>query len=363
MRNVAVVVAAVVVAVSMNIVCVALLFGGLEGFLRIHAAAHAPAPLRVPAVPPIMSEGDDIPPSLIERAKIRHGLLTMPKEWEHREIGRGDGYVKEMWHGVLQVYNGEGMRRLEPFPPKQEGVFRVMVLGDSITYGAGVAEEWTYPALLTKRFAPKVEFLNLGISGYQSEDILRLLKKYLPILKPDLVFYGVCHNDFLPSGRGQYSDRAAYSVPLPEAVSQFFMRNTLAGPFIAEIYDGGLRYLHLRKDFVTDILTDFESYQTRFARDVADMNRVIIDSGLPPMLAMVFDQYPSYGKDLYRITKIAEKALLDAGAHVILMEDYYRRYDSAGFYVSPWEGHPDERAFFVWAGMIETELRQSGRVP
>jgi len=48
-----------------------------------------------------------------------------------------------------------------------------------------------------------VEVINLGAPGLQSEDVLQVLKKFHPVLKPDLVVYGICLNDFLESMQGQ----------------------------------------------------------------------------------------------------------------------------------------------------------------
>ena len=73
-----------------------------------------------------------------------------------------------------------------PFPPKQQGVQRVVVVGDSLTYGAGIAEQHTYSAILQRLLEQRldVEVLNLGISGYQTTDVLNLLQEYVPRLQP-----------------------------------------------------------------------------------------------------------------------------------------------------------------------------------
>jgi len=201
----------------------------------------------------------------------------------------------------------------------------------------------------------RIELLNLGADGLQSEDVLRVIKKYLTVLKPDLVIYAVCINDFLPSGRGQYD--YYYPFPLPEVLKNFFVQNTRTGAFLNEQYDGALRRLHLRRDFFDDVLSDLEGYQRRFASDVAEMNRTIRSAGLPSLVAIVLDQYPSYGDRGYRMAKIAESALTRAGAQVIEIEDYYRRYHGQAMNISRWEGHPNEVANYIWASMLGKELR------
>ena len=92
-------------------------------------------------------------------------------------------------------------------------------------------------------------------------------------------------------------------------------------------------------------------------RDVADMNKLVRATGLPPMVAIVVDQYPDYRGRGYQIAKIAESALAQAGAVVIPTENYYRRYHARAMAISRWEGHPNEVANYIWASMIGQELR------
>jgi hypothetical protein len=70
-------------------------------------------------------------------------MLTIPEEWKRRPEQVHGAWVAYTWHGKLHVYNGDLMRLIGRFPPRKEGTFRVMVLGDSLTYGHGIAEEDT----------------------------------------------------------------------------------------------------------------------------------------------------------------------------------------------------------------------------
>jgi lysophospholipase L1-like esterase len=283
----------------------------------------------------------------------------MPESWK-RTATEVNGSVRlNYWHGVLHIYNQDGMRWATPFPIKRDNIYRVMVVGDSLTYGDGLAEEWRFSNLLDRWMKQKfeVEFINLGVDGAQSEDILNIINKYLPVLKPDLVIYGVCVNDFLPSGRGESDVPLAYPFPFPTGAKDFLLRETLTGAFLSENYDGALRRLNLRgESFVEDILKGFNGNRQRFARDVAEMTRIVHAAGLPPLIAMVLVQYPDYGDGVYQMAKIAESALRQAGAVVIPTEDYFRRFNGQPMNISRWEGHPNEVANYIWASMIAKEL-------
>ena len=148
-----------------------------------------------------------------------------------------------------------------------------------------------------------------------------------------------------------------YAFPLPEKIQQFFLNDTRTGVFLSELYDRALRTLHLRRDFISDILGGFGGYEPRFRRDVAEMNSFVQGAGLPPVIAMVVDQFPSYGGVHYRISRVAENAFKDAYIDFIPTEDFYRHYHGQPLHVSAWDGHPNEVANFIWATMFMKKLR------
>jgi lysophospholipase L1-like esterase len=281
-------------------------------------------------------------------AEVLHAL-AIPREREKRNVRIAGADYAYYWHGHLHVHNRDSMRVQGDFPPRRPGTFRIIVLGDSLTYGYGIAEQDTYPrvleALLSDTF--RIEVLNLGVSGAQSEDMYKTLEQKQPVLQPDLVIYGMCLNDFLPSRVGEYASNRAYQVPLPH--KEHFIKKTLTGKLLEQRYDALLMRWGLRADFLTDIWRDFNGYQTRFAQDVKAMNAFVRQRGLPPIVAMVLDQYPSNTRQRREIVLAAEKHLAAAGIRVV-PSDYIRRNDGRkDWKVSPWEGHPNEKANKVFA--------------
>ena len=340
------------------IVSIAFCFAGLELFLWVEARTAGPEailPAKAALAPP-KEEVASVPGDLVAAAEARHRFLTMPDEWKQTPVDVPGAASAYRWHGALHVHNADSMRRIGPIPPKEQGVYRVMVVGDSLTYGYGIEQSATFVELLNRQMEQgfKIEFLNLGISGNQSEDTLKTIRKFLPALGPDLVLYAICLNDFLPSGVGEYHYK--YALPISPAVKDFFLKRTRSAAYLSDLYDGALRRLHIRQDFFDDILGDFAGYQQRFGRDIQDMNATILAEGLPPLVAMVVDQYP-WNPSGRKITAIAEEKVLKAGATLIPTADYYRSYPDKAFYVSRWEGHPNEVANYIWAQMISENLR------
>jgi lysophospholipase L1-like esterase len=335
---------------------ITLFFAGLEIFLRVMDRDVGPQPSSRPAVSSERFAG--IPKGIVDLAESRKRLLTMPEEWKERPVDIAGAARSYYWLGSLQIFNEDQMRHLGAFPPHRQGVFRVIVVGDSLTYGYGIAEEATFTHLLNDWMSRRetVEFLNLGVPGAQSEDIANTIEKFIPRLKPDLIIYAVCQNDFLPSGVGQYE--FTYAFPLPESTKAFLLKHSRALQVTSDLYDAALRRVHLRRDFFDDILRDFDNYQGRFRRDVKRMEALAAAAGLPPIVGILVDQFPALDSRGHKISRIAEQAMQAAGFDVISTEDYYRRYTGDdNMYVSRWEGHPNEIANYIWASMIADHLR------
>jgi lysophospholipase L1-like esterase len=334
-------------------------FAALELFLWV-AAKTATLETSTSPAPTVAGEAIDpvagVPAELVAAAEARAHVLTMPEEWKRTPLEIPGAVTAFRWHGALHVRNFDRMRRLGPFPPKEDGVYRVMVVGDSLTYGVGIEESATFVEVLNRQMGGdfKIEFLNLGVEGDQSEDILKTVRKFVPTLKPNLVLYAICLNDFLPSGEGQYF--FSYALPLPQGLKDFFVKHTRSAAYLSDLYDGALRRLHIRQNFFTDILNDFEGYQERFGQDVREMNAAALAAGLPPLVAMVVDQYPG-DPNSKEITAIAEAKVLQAGATLISTANYRRNYSGKFLHVSRWEGHPNEVANFIWAQIIAASLR------
>ena len=101
------------------------------------------------------------------------------------------------WGSQVSI-NSLGFRGREYTRAKPEGTFRIVVLGDSITFGNHLPLEATYADQLEKLLiqdAPTNEVLNLGVGGYSTAQEAALLAELGVSLEPDLVILGFCLND------------------------------------------------------------------------------------------------------------------------------------------------------------------------
>ncbi len=304
--------------------------------------------------------GVEVPPEVLRAAARRRALVTLPGDLERQPLVVEGAARAYLWHGALHVHDGDGMRRAGPFPAARPDVLRVMVVGDSLTYGTGIDERWTYSRRLETLLEPdyRAEVLNLGVGGHQSGDVVRTVRQLLAELRPDLVVYGVCHNDFLPSGRDQTGDnRYAWAIPVADSVKAFFIDRSRLVRLSAKAYDVALLRMDLRDDYFDEILNGFAGYQERFGRDVAELDELVRSRGLPPVVALVLDHKPAVDPRGRRVTRAAESRLQAAGMDVIETDPYYRHFDGRDFRVSRWEGHPNEIANAIWAVMLDRHLR------
>jgi lysophospholipase L1-like esterase len=105
-------------------------------------------------------------------------------------------------HDVDHVTNARGFRGPEFEAAKPAGTRRIVFLGDSSTFGEGVRFDDTYPEVAVRELrggqppgAPRIEAMNFGVGGYNTEDEARLFEKTVLSFAPDAVVLGYGPND------------------------------------------------------------------------------------------------------------------------------------------------------------------------
>jgi len=94
--------------------------------------------------------------------------------------------------------NSLGFRDRERNKTKSDGIFRIIILGGSNTYGATVSNKDTYPTimqkLLDRQFPDKFEVWNAGISAYVMSQKVAYADYIIREFNPDLIIFQV-HNE------------------------------------------------------------------------------------------------------------------------------------------------------------------------
>lgn len=113
-----------------------------------------------------------------------------------------DGFSEGTW----VTTNSRGLRERELSPAKPSGTRRVVFLGDSVTFGAGVRDDEPFPRLLEASIngasgaaasAGPIETVNTGVVGYNTIQELARLEQVGLEYQPDVVVLVFVVNDLL----------------------------------------------------------------------------------------------------------------------------------------------------------------------
>jgi len=147
------------------------------------------------AVGEILSRTYDLP----DRVNGIPRRLFLASDDPHMAYGLRPGFDSSV-RGIAVRVNEFGLRgpamSIRPAP----AVHRVLALGDSATFGEGLAEEDSFPVQLqrelTARSGERYEVLNAGVHGYNTENELAFLRSRGLALQPETVVVGFNLNDY-----------------------------------------------------------------------------------------------------------------------------------------------------------------------
>jgi hypothetical protein len=160
---------------------------------------------------------------------LAEGVLRVFKLWVIADYAEMDWYRKAPMAGVPyllkpnlrtawglgRVTTDEFGLRNEHSAEKPQGIYRILMLGDSVTFGFGVDQTQSFPAvlerLLNEKNQAKYQIINAGVPGYSIQDEGALLPALLARYQPDLVLWTVTSNDYDDSFGIDDAGRIAFS--------------------------------------------------------------------------------------------------------------------------------------------------------
>lgn len=138
-----------------------------------------------------------------------------------RTSGNAGDYVANSGAWSAGPDNSLGFRDRE-VPLKKPGQYRIVIVGDSFTWGAGLERGERFSDLLQQFLGPRYEVFNFGLPGNNMGGHLNVLEAALPV-KPDFVLLQLYINDF----ETRYMQRPPSYPLLPPALDSRLGQSSL----------------------------------------------------------------------------------------------------------------------------------------
>ena len=274
---------------------------------------------------------------------------------------------REIVHdGVLIKTNRYGMRDDTPVSIGTDSLRRIVVLGDSNTFGWKVPAEAAYPQVLEKLLnesarragdQDQYDVLNLGVIGYSTAEETAVLRYKALAWDPDLVVLGYVMND------------PDTDPPTPESLQAYFDRPRwwqhshllrllarLKSNWEIDRLGGGdyLRYLHAEQgDKWKNVVKAFSEIRALTSERAIPVLVVIFPEiwRIPP--GKSWEAYPYKG-----IHKQVSALAIQNGFRVIDLYDVYSRaqQDPSKVILSRQDNHPNSLGHEIAARAIAREL-------
>ncbi|MDO8446173.1 MAG: GDSL-type esterase/lipase family protein [Deltaproteobacteria bacterium] len=288
---------------------------------------------------------------------------------------------------------------------KPHTTFRIVVLGDSFTFGQGVSRDETFPKRLESMLNSyggriRFEVVNLGFCGLETRGELELLtqaginpetwqpdERYRGLAyQPDLIILEYTLNDSSTSGRTleqikKFDDQwrrgdvvirpnnGAYSLPVPAKVDKFLTVNSRLYLFSLDRYNQILGRLGLREAGDSAINSMLSRYEDSFdgwvnvKQSLSEMAQVAKMNDLPIVLAIYpqliqLDNYPFKG--IHQKVKWVGDVW---GFHTLDLFPAFEGKNGASLWVTPSDGHPNADAHEIAAKAIFYYLTKEGLIP
>jgi hypothetical protein len=268
------------------------------------------------------------------------------------------GRVKMLWADEYAPYrtNADGLRDA-PRGERRAGVARVLVFGDSYTFGWGVADSEPYPQraeALLRADGLAVEVINAGVPGYNTEQEALLLAALLPRHRPDMVVLGYVVNDAEPQNNVPQPPGATYRWALSwawEDAREQVMRRLAGSPswssprkwevsfsYLMGFRAGSRKWRASRDAFL------------RIAAECRNAGVPLVVMTLPDVTQELDDRYP-FGP----IHDAVAEWSREAGVECEDVMRVVRGRDHRQLWI-PTDGHPNAAAHDLFAGVLRDAI-------
>jgi len=269
--------------------------------------------------------------------------------------------------------NSYGFRDYEWRVPKQRGTYRIMCLGDSLTFGNAVRGEETYPKVLERKLKDlnaNYEVISAAVGGWATFIELDFLKAEGLKYEPDAVIIGFYMNDFTVrcdasqnlTNEGRWDARPSWLQWLPYRYIFLIKRSALITYLrdrIAVVREGGNDFgSRLLKNQID--LDQDESVKVTYEY-LAEIKSICDARGIKCILASIpAINYFWFPRGSVKYMAHLEKFCATNGIEFVdLAEGFWNRIETDKLYLYPWDNHLSPAGHELAAAQLLSRLQKT----
>ncbi|HVR29874.1 MAG TPA: SGNH/GDSL hydrolase family protein [Thermoanaerobaculia bacterium] len=259
---------------------------------------------------------------------------------------------------------------------KPAGVFRIVVVGDSFAWGAGVLPQDAYPDRMgdelqrrARRAAssPAFEVVNFSRPGWNTTQELGALARWFDRLAPDLLVLGYCLNDAEPHQRRELARlRRDVHPRQPEtAVERVLYARSAVFRLVFHRADN-VRMRRATAAYYHRFYVDGQPTWEATRSALAEMRDLAASRGAPFVLVVfpIFDSQLDHRYRYHALHETVTAAAAELGIDAVDLLPRYLGIDARRLALDPFlDAHPSELAHRIAAMAILEELEQRALLP
>lgn len=303
--------------------------------------------------------------------KFYKGLLKVPRQRHKWSWGNKLEYVSDEKIPYSHVRKEDKINLL----PEHKDDFRILVIGDSLTWGAGLRIEERYSNILermlnqNKGSQKKCLVLNFSYTGAPIEDYLKMLKSTIDFVEPKLVIIGFCFNDTQPRSQNYRFEKEQFDQKyghIIDGLENFLISVNLKliARRVTKAIDKALILSGVFPAWEVGLDRTYNNSSPEwkgFEESLQEIAEICQMRGCdPPIFASLLHVHPnskiykSYGGRWYRQ---AEQAAKNAGFVVVSFLDEVGKLRPSELPVNQLDGHPSAKLNMVYAEGLYSAIR------
>jgi hypothetical protein len=264
--------------------------------------------------------------------------------------------------------NSLGFRDVEHAKAKPNGVVRILVLGDSMTFGHGIADDELWLRRMQELAGPKIEVISMAQNGWSTADELYAFRHQGAGFDPDIVVIAVVDNDLAPplwEPSGQQPEWLIFRW-LSDRLDLFRWLD-----YEINRFGDGMGWRYGYTQWLADTYDPTKSYFPRWQRTVAEFGEALREKGIPGYAFVLISPIAPADEDVKRRYGVLQREFEKNGFRSVnLLAAFVREFGPDGgkdLWALPNDPHPGPQVqpFFakeIWHALEPAVRALSGTV-